>query len=146
MFDMFYGHHICCSVIVRFAESWVLDLAYKSQGKNLKRDFLLRMWFCLIFPHTVLVALEPVAPLLLCFFCLWLEDVAFPAKQLLVFPGDLSERIQWNYRFKGRPRGLWQLQQRFGERQGVALCRRQEGGLKMEYKGIGEKLWRFRAC
>lgn len=39
--------------------------------------------------------------------------MAFPAKQLLVFPGDQSERIQWNYRFKGRPRGLWQLQQRF---------------------------------
>lgn len=72
--------------------------------------------------------------------------MAFPAKQLLVFPGDPSERIQWNYRFKGRPRGLWQLQQRSGERQGVALCRRQEGGLKMEYKGIGEKLWRFRDC
>lgn len=88
-----------------------------------------------------------IAPLLLCFFYLRLEgDVAFPAKQLLVFPGDPSERIQWNYRFKGRPRGLRQLQWRFGERQGVALCRRQEGGLKMEYKGIGDKLWRFRDC
>jgi len=41
--------------------------------------------------------------------------VAFPAKQLLVFPGDPSERIQWNYRFKGKPRGLWQLQRFWGK-------------------------------